>query len=164
MFGSIWQIIRGVYTRHRAGIDRANIDHLRADLRFRLAMVEYAYFGRSGRRVAHCLNELKMVLGEKAVHRYLRALDPDLRTQFVERFQGSRRDAAPESRAAPGRGPARPQKDQAKGRAVSGKAASASNVVPIYQAARKAGGAGATDAARGDADPQPGTRSIDSGD
>lgn len=164
MFGSIWQIIRSAYTRHRFGIDRANIDHLRADLRFRLAMVEYAYFGRSGRRVAHCLNELKMVLGEKAVHRYLRTLDPDLRTQFVERFQGSRRDAAPESAASPGRGPSRPPHDRAKGPMTSSTAPSASNVVPFYQATRKAGGAGATDAAHSDADPEPGTRSIDSGD
>ena len=92
MFRSIWQIVRGVYSRHRTGIDKGNIEHLRADLRFRLAMVEYAYYGRSGRRVARCLEELKSVLGDRAVHRYLRTLDPDLRTQFVERFQGARRN------------------------------------------------------------------------
>lgn len=164
MFGSIWQIIRSVYTRHRAGIDRANIEHLRADLRFRLAMVEYAYFGRSGRRVARCLSELKTVLGEKAVHRYLRTLDPDLRTQFVERFQGSRRNAGQEPGFTSGRNPAGPAQDRDTTPLGHGKVSSASNVVPIYQAVRKAGGAGSVDPAGGEPESEPGTRSMDSGD
>lgn len=163
MFRSIWQIIRSAYTRRRCGIDRANIDHLRADLRFQLAMVEYAYFGRSGRRVTRCLNELKSVLGDKAVHRYLRSLDPDLRTQFVERFQGARRSAGGE--VMDGLMPGRPGGRRGPGAPENAKAFEipppASNVVPIKQAARKPGG---IDADVEDSGPRQGTRSADSGD
>lgn len=163
MFRSIWQIIRGAYTRRRSGIDKANINHLRADLRFQLAMVEYAYFGRSSRRVARCLSELKSVLGDKAVHRYLRSLDPDLRTQFVERFQGARRNAGPE--VMDGVMPGHPEGSRRPGAAESMRTfetpPTASNVVPINQATRRPS----------DAEPdveesgrQPGSRSADSSD
>lgn len=159
MFGSIWHIVRGVYTRWRSGIDRTNIEHQRADLRFRLAMVEYAYFGRSGRRVTRCLAELKSVLGEKAVHRYLRTLDPDLRTQFVERFQGARRHDDPglmskRPRSSPGTGDRfsmdAPQLTEAL---------SAPNVVPFESAARRTG-TDDTDSGHGDAPGNAGSRPV----
>ncbi|MDZ7841162.1 MAG: hypothetical protein U5R46_10160 [Gammaproteobacteria bacterium] len=163
MFRSIWQIIRGVYTQRRSGIDRANINHLRADLRFQLAMVEYAYFGRSGRRVARCLNELKSVLGDKAVHRYLRSLDPDLRTQFVERFQGARRSAGEEM--TDGLMPGRPEGSRRPGAPESTRTFEipppASNVVPINHASRRPGDA---EAAVEESGPQRGSRSADSSD
>lgn len=101
MLESIWQRVRSSYTQRQTGLDSGNIEHLRVDLRFRLALVEYTYFGRSGRRVTRCLKELKSVLGDKAVHRYLRALDPELRIQFIERFQNVQRrpdDGAPAAR------------------------------------------------------------------
>lgn len=164
MFRSIWQLLRGVYTRQRSGIDKGNIEHLRADLRFRLAMVEYAYFGRSGKRVARCLAELKSILGEKAVHRYLRTLDPDLRTQFVERFQGVRRSAGLETDAMPGQ--ASPGTPRPAARSVPPFDASpaASNVVPFDYAARRTSGSAETkppdDASQAKPDPQ----SIDSND
>lgn len=165
MFRSIWQIISSVYTQRRSGIDKADIRHLRADLRFRLALVEYAYFGRSGKRVRRAIAELKSVVGEKAVHRYLRSLDPDLRTQFVERFQGARRDAD-----AYGPAPAR-HKPQRKVQAtapspVRARPASAtvSNVVPINSAARKTGGAGARGPAQFSPRSQDDSRSVDSGE
>jgi len=163
MFPSICHIVRGIYTRWRSGIDRTNIEHQRADLRFRLAMVEYAYFGRSGRRVARCLAELKSVLGDKAVHRYLRTLDPDLRTQFVERFQGARRHDAPEptshrTRAKPGSGD-RTSTDTPQFTA----AMSAPNVVPFESAARRTGTDGADSGHDGSRD-KPGSRSMDRGD
>lgn len=161
MFRSIWQIMHSAYTQQRSGIDRANIDHLRADLRFRLAIVEYAYFGRSGRRVARCLEELKAVLGEKAVHRYLRTLDPDLRTQFVERFQGARRNAGPDSRVIFERHAGGPTAAVESAPRVVATAQSASNVVPIYQAARKGGGA---DAAGAEPRSESGTHPVDSKD
>lgn len=165
MFGSIWQIVRGSYTRRRSGIDKGNIEHLRADLRFRLAMVEYAYFGRSGKRVTRCLAELRAILGDKAMHRYLRTLDPDLRTQFVERFQGARRDTgsatdfmAPERPAAgPASGTARILPDFAR-------AAAASNVVPINHAARKPDATRTGDPAEAVPRANPDPRSLDSGD
>lgn len=137
MVRTLWQIIRGAYSQRRSGIDTADIEHLRADLRVRLALVEYAYFGRSGRRVARYAAELKSLLGEKAMHRYLRSLDPDLRTQFVERFQGARRDTAVEVAPGPGRGGRAESSTVTVTRArPTGK--SASNVVPIDHAARKA--------------------------
>ncbi len=163
MFRSIWQIIRGAYTRRRCGIDKANIDHLRADLRFQLAMVEYAYFGRSGRRVARCLNELKSVLGDKAVHRYLRSLDPDLRTQFVERFQGARRSAGGE--VMDGLMPGQSGGYRGNGAPEYVKAfeitSPASNVVPINQASRRPGDA---EAVVDEPGPRRGSLSADSGD
>lgn len=164
MFRSIWQLLRGVYTRQRSGIDKGNIEHLRADLRFRLAMVEYAYFGRSGKRVARCLAELKSILGDKAVHRYLRTLDPDLRTQFVERFQAVRRNAGLETEAPPEQsshgvprraGRAAPQFDASP---------AASNVVPFDYAARKTGGSAEAEAPDDTSQSKPDTQSIDSSD
>jgi len=164
MFGSLWQIIRGVYTLRRSGMDKGNVEHVRVDLRFRLAMVEYAYFGRSGRRVVRCLGELKSVLGEKGVHRYLRTLDPDLRTQFVERFQGARRSAGaahehmetPPATASTSRGDVP--------RAARHGSPSASNVVPFQTAVRRGG----VEEADGDPNTEPrpstGTRSMDSGE
>lgn len=163
MFRSIWQIIRGAYTQRRCGIDRANIDHLRADLRFQLAMVEYAYFGRSGRRVARCLSELKSVLGDKAVHRYLRSLDPDLRTQFVERFQGARRNAGGEE--IDGLMPEHPEGARRPGAPENVKnfeiPTPASNVVPINPAARRPGDA---EADLEESGPKRGSRSADYSD
>lgn len=169
MFGSIWQIIRGVYTRRRSGIDKGNIEHVRADLRFRLAMVEYAYFGRSGKRVTRCLAELKSVLGEKAVHRYLRTLDPDLRTQFVERFQGAARRHAHEDREPAREHRARSRRHDAARPATAAAASAedvlaASNVVPFEAASRRSGApdmvAGTDHEAGARRDP----RSVDSGD
>lgn len=165
MFRSIWQIIRGAYTRRRSGIDKGNIEHLRADLRFQLAMVEYAYFGRSGRRVSRCLDELKSVLGDKAVHRYLRTLDPDLRTQFVERFQGTRRNAGVDMEGlTAGRPGLNRERGGTNGPVRYGLPGPASNVVPINHAARKPGGTGAADSAAEASDRKAGTRSVDSGD
>lgn len=164
MFQSIWQLIRGVYTRRRSGIDRGNIEHLRADLRFRLAMVEYAYFGRSGRRVTRCLRELTSVLGEKAVYRYLRTLDPDLRTQFVERFQGVRRSADRGTdfmREKPAAGPAHGTR---KASPSFHKPSPASNVVPIDYAARRTGGSDAVPSPGAESDAKPDSRSVDSSD
>lgn len=165
MFGSIWQIIRVVYTRRRSGIDAANIQHLRADLRFRLAMMEYAYFGRSGRRVARCLEELKSLLGDKAMHRYLRSLDPDLRTQFVERFQGARRQFEAGGGAVGLKkdfaAPPRPS-ESAPRPSFERSLAGVGNVVPFDVAARKgaaAGKPGLKPTASSDD-----TRSVDSGD
>lgn len=94
MFRNIWHIASSMIYRRRTGLDSGNIEHLRADLRFRLAIVEYAYFGKSGRRVARRLAELKSLIGDKATHRYLSTLDPDLRGQFVERIQGVQRELA----------------------------------------------------------------------
>ncbi|HSH41102.1 MAG TPA: hypothetical protein VK973_03130 [Arenicellales bacterium] len=166
MFRSIGHIVRGIYTRWRSGIDMTNIEHQRADLRFRLAMVEYAYFGRSGRRVARCLAELRSILGDKAVHRYLRTLDPELRTQFVERFQGSRRHdeadfTSRRANAKPGSG------DQAAMDTPQFMAAmSAPNVVPFDSTARRTGTDvtdGTHTALDGSRD-KPGSRSMDRGD
>lgn len=158
MFGSIWQIIRGCYTRRRSGIDKGDIEHLRADLRFRLAMVEYAYFGRSGKRVTRCLAELRTILGDKAMHRYLRTLDPDLRTQFVERFQGARRNTGSEMDSL------MPEQPAAGAPPESAGGAAASNVVPFNHAGRKPGGPGT--GVPGEAVPRvnPNPRSVDSGD
>lgn len=168
MFRSIWQRLRGVYMRRRSGIDVADIEHLRADLRFRLALVEYAYFGRSGKRVARGIHELKTLLGDKAVHRYLRSLDPDLRTQFVERFQGARRGAEsfgpePARRSSPP--PVKAADTLSFVRPRPG-AAPPSNVVPIDYAARKAGGTGplAGPARAGRQTGQGDNRSADSGE
>lgn len=157
MFGSIWQIVRGSYTRRRTGIDKGNIEHLRADLRFRLAMVEYAYFGRSGKRVTRCLAELRTILGDKAMHRYLRTLDPDLRTQFVERFQGARRNTGSEMDSL------MPER-LAAGTPEMAEVAAVSNVVPFNHAARKPGGpeTGVPGEAVPRANPDP--RSVDSSD
>lgn len=161
MFGSIWQIVRGSYTRRRSGIDKGNIEHLRADLRFRLAMVEYAYFGRSGKRVTRCLAELRATLGDKAMHRYLRSLDPDLRTQFVERFQGARRNTGSELDSLM---PEQPAAGPAGTPPGSAGIAAASNVVPFNHAVRKPGGpeTGVPGEAVPRANPDP--RSVDSGD
>lgn len=164
MFGSIWQIIRGVYTRRRSGIDKGNIEHLRADLRFRLAMVEYAYFGRSGRRVTRCLSELKSVLGEKAVHRYLRTLDPDLRTQFVERFQGVQRSAGAVADPTPGRPVSSPARAAPSLSAHHRGPAPASNVVPFNYAVRRTGVSGNDDHPGQTPRGNPDTRSVDSSD
>lgn len=161
MFGSIWHIARSIYSRRRCGIDAGDIEHLRADLRFRLALVEYAYFGRSGKRVARCLVELKGLLGEKAIHRYLRTLDPDLQTQFVERFQGGSREASARHAS-----PERERKRPAAARPSRHPADNpfSANVVPIKSALRKGGGV--------DIKPPRGTspslsdaaKSVDSGD
>lgn len=139
MLRSIWQILSGAYSRQRTGVDKANIEHLRVDLRFRLAMVEYAYFGRSGRRVSRCLAELKSVLGERGAHRYLRTLDPDLREQFVERFQGAQRSAAPAPEHAPKRaaGSNSLAALSSLSRSSGEKDPLSSNVVPIDYAARR---------------------------
>ncbi|MGA8260472.1 MAG: hypothetical protein WB783_09695 [Arenicellales bacterium] len=147
MFRTIWQIMHSAYTRRRSGIDVADIEHLRADLRFRLALVEYAYFGASGKRVARSTAELKSLLGDKAMHRYLKSLDPDLRTQFVERFQGSRRESGTHSRPRPRTGPQSSRKDSSTLTLTSSRAPAAlgSNVVPIHHAARKTGTAGGGD-------------------
>lgn len=158
MFGSIWQIVRGSYTQRRTGIDKGNIEHLRADLRFRLAMVEYAYFGRSGRRVTRCLAELKAILGDKAIHRYLRTLDPDLRTQFVERFQGARRNSGSEM------DPMMPEQPDAGASPNFARAAAASNVVPFNHAARKPGGDTTGDPVEAVPRANPDPRSLDSSD
>lgn len=135
MFRVIWQFLRNENSRRRFGIDNADIRHIRADLRFRLALVEYAYFGRSGRRVASSLAELKSLLGEKAMHRYLKSLDPDLRTQFVERFQSSRRDNQTGAPAGPASGQTRVQPAVPTREAVIQSTADAnnmgSNVVPF---------------------------------
>jgi len=136
MLGSIWQFACNCIAKRRTGLDRADIRHVRADLRFRLAILEYAYYGRSGKRVMRCLEELKGLLGDKALHRYLRTLDPDLRIQFVERFQGKRREAGHDG----GLGESTPQEvtqpavtfQQTADQPVLG-----ANVVPISQAARK---------------------------
>jgi len=142
MFRSIAQRLSGWLYQRRNGIDPANVQHLRADLRFRLAMVEYAYFGRSGRRVARCLAEVKSLLDDRDLHRYLRSLDTDLRTQFVERFQGmqaerGRADAGSANSGAAARG----RLDAADTRMVLthlGQArALAPNVVPIESAVRR---------------------------
>jgi hypothetical protein len=164
MFRSIWQRLRGVYTQKRSGIDLANIEHQRADLRFRLAMVEYAYYGRSGKRVARCLAELQSVIGDKAVHRYLRTLDPDLRTQFVERFQGLRRSAGqkPEvllQSSAPGRTDTR-----RAGAPKPDRNLSPSNVVPIHYAVRRAEGSDTGAPAVAASQPKPSSQSRDSSD
>lgn len=139
MFRTIWQYIRNDYARRRFGLDNADIQHIRADLRFRLALVEYAYFGRSGRKVASSLAELKSLLGDKAMHRYLGSLDPDLRTQFVERFQSRRRDAEL-SVQQQARSPASPSDaTSVPVKATDGVARGArlgSNVVPINRLAR----------------------------
>lgn len=149
MFRTIWQIMHGAYRRRRSGIDGADIEHLRADLRFRLALVEYAYFGASGKRVARSTAELKSLLGDKAMHRYLKSLDPDLRTQFVERFQGSRRGSGADSRLRPRAAPQSSRKDFGTLTLTPSRtpAALASNVVPIQHAARKTGTAGGADRA-----------------
>lgn len=47
MLRSMCHYLRSRYSRYRCGIDTADIQHIRADLRFRLAILEYAYFGRS---------------------------------------------------------------------------------------------------------------------
>jgi len=171
MFRSIWQIVSAAYSQRRSGIDKADIEHLRADLRFRLSLVEYAYFGKSGKRVSRCTAELKALLGEKAMHRYLRSLDPDLRTQFVERFQGARRDA--EAGIETGPRPAEPRREarfpKAESPAVTLMRLEAatmpgSNVVPIDYAARKATGepAGGGQSAKVESQPRQGTGSADS--
>lgn len=154
MFQTIWQIIQNAVTRRLVGIDKGDIEHLRADLRFRLAIVEYAYFGKSGKRVARRLAELKSLLGDKATHRYLRSLDPDLRVQFVERFQSSRRalmsqevgrnmdhnvsrDAAQDANQV-GRQPADPSiTTSGAGPVFSDPNATGSNVVSIQAAVRR---------------------------
>lgn len=164
MFQSIWQLMRGVYTRRRSGIDKGNIEHLRADLRFRLAMVEYAYFGRSGRRVTRCLRELKSVLGEKAMHRYLRTLDPDLRTQFVERFQGVRRSADEGTGFMPEPPATDPARRTGKVSPSFHKPSTASNVVPINYAARRTDAPSAESPAGGESGTTPDPRSVDSSD
>lgn len=137
MLRTIWQFMRNEITRRRSGLDNADIQHIRADLRFRLALVEYAYFGKNGKKVARSLAELKSLLGEKAIHRYLRSLDPDLRTQFVERFQNKKRDAEADAStvrdAVMKRGvapePAGPSQGEAR--------IASSNVVPIGSFARR---------------------------
>lgn len=140
MLRSVCHYLRSRYSHYRCGIDTADIQHVRADLRFRLAIVEYAYFGRSGRRVARCIEELKVLLGDKAVSRYLRTLDPDLCTQFVERFQGFQRDAQRDANSrrltgAPPDGKAAGHREPAQ---VTGEGKLAANVVPITRAARHA--------------------------
>lgn len=145
MFRMIWQYIRNGYARRRHGLDNADIRHIRADLRFRLALVEYAYFGRSGNRVSRSFAELKSLLGEKAIHRYLRSLDPDLRTQYVERFQNKRRDAQlarsqveSAKPATSGRQSGTPTAGPARVRGgPAGGVDPASNVVPIRPSGRK---------------------------
>lgn len=141
MFQSIWHLTRSIYTQRRSGIDTANIEHVRADLRFRLAMVEYVYFGRSGRRVTRCLKELKSLLGEKGMHRYLRTLDPDLRTQFVERFQGVRREADNRDDYLPAQPKGEPVPRSPQSARPFSMSQPASNVVPIGYASRKTGSA-----------------------
>jgi len=141
MFRMIWQYIRNDYARRRHGLDNGDIRHIRADLRFRLALVEYAYFGKSGNRVSRSFAELKTLLGEKAIHRYLRSLDPDLRTQYVERFQNKRRDAQlarsqveAAKPATSGRHPGTPARSRG---GPAGGGDPASNVVPIRPSGRK---------------------------
>lgn len=171
MFRSIWQIVSSVYSQRRSGIDNADIQHLRADLRFRLALVEYAYFGKSGKRVSRCAAELKVLLGEKAMHRYLRSLDPDLRTQFVERIQGARRDAEAGIATAPR--PTAPRQEarspQPESPAVTLMRLEAatmpgSNVVPFDYASRKATGESGSrgQSPKNESQPKQGAGSADS--
>jgi len=164
MFQSIWHLTRSIYTQRRSGIDKANIEHVRADLRFRLAMVEYVYFGRSGRRVTRCLKELKSLLGEKGMHRYLRTLDPDLRTQFVERFQGVRREADNRDEYLPAQPAGEPAARSSQSSRPFGMAPSASNVVPIGYASRKGGSPDAGEPGEPDHPHTGDSRSVDLSD
>jgi len=141
MLRVIRHYLRSRYSRYRCGIDTADVQQLRADLRFRLALVECAYYGKSCQRVARCLRELRGLLSDKAMTQYLRALDPELRSQFVERFQGSQGNPAgePESRREP---ESRSETGGVPSASGTGRAeawpstAFAANVVPITRAQR----------------------------